>query len=197
MNFFKQRKQRQEIERKMQARKGKKAVERHLQRQRHNIQEYWKLAKRAVRLKDQKMFQQIAKFILASQKDVTQWERRLLYFDMVQARRDQIGAAAEFAHAYQAMAKSMLANSDPAQLAKIQQDIELGLAQADVMDEMLENLMDISEDMLEDMSMDVADSELSQIMQAIQAEAEEEGHTVNDADIEASLRAIEEQLGRV
>lgn len=196
MNFFKQRKQRQEIERKIEARRGKKAVEQHIQRQRRNIQHYWGLAKRAARLKDETMFKQISKFILASQKDVTQWERRLLYFDMVQARRDQIGAAAEFAQAYQAMAKSMLVNSNPADIAKIQQDIEMGLAQAEMMDGMLENLMDISEGMLDDMSVGVQDGELTQIMQAIQTEAEQEGRGVSDAEIEASLRAIEEQLGK-
>ncbi len=196
MNYFQRRKQRKEIQRKIEARRGKKAVEQHIQRQRRNIQRYWELAKRAARIKDQVMFKQIAKFILASQRDVTQWERRLLYFDMVQARRDQIGAAAEFAQAYQAMAKSMLANSDPADLAKIQQDIEMGLAQAEMMDEMLSSLMDISEDMLEEISADVADSELAQIMQTIQAEAEQEGQGISDADIEASLRAIEEQLGK-
>lgn len=196
MNFFKQRRQRKEIERKIEVRRGKKAVEQHIQRQRRNIQRYWELAKRAARLKDQAMFKQIAKFILASQRDVTQWERRLLYFDMVQARRDQISAAAEFAQAYQAMAKSMLANSNPTDLAKIQHDIEMGLAQAEMMDEMLASLMDISEDMLEEISQDVPDAELAQIMQAIQAEAEQEGQGVSDAEIEASLRAIEEQLKR-
>ncbi|MCL4831442.1 MAG: hypothetical protein KJZ86_03340 [Caldilineaceae bacterium] len=196
MNFFQQRKQRQEIERKIETRRGKKAVEQHIQRQKRNIQHYWGLAKRAARLQDQVMFKQIAKFILASQRDVTQWERKLLYFDMMQARRDQIGASAEFAQAYQAMAKSMLANSSPADMAKIQQDIEMGLAQAEMMDEMLSSLMDISEDMLDDISADVQDGELAQIMQAIQSEAQQEGEGVSDADIEASLRAIEEQLGR-
>jgi len=196
MNFFKQRKQRQEIERKIEARRGKKAVEQHLQRQRRNIQHYLGLAKRASRLQDQVMFKQIAKFILASQRDVIQWESKLLYFDMVQARRDQIGAAAEFAMAYQSMAKSMLANSNPADMAKIQQDIEMGLAQAEAMDEMLSSLMDISEDMLDGMSADVQEGELAQIMQAIQTEAQQEGQGVSDAEIEASLRAIEEQLGK-
>jgi hypothetical protein len=196
MNFFQQRKQRQEIERKMAARQGRKRVEQHITRQKRQIQTYWELAKRAVRMRNPNRVKQISKFILASQRDVTHWEDRLLYFDMVQARTDQVRASAEFAQAYQAMAKSMLANTNQADMVKIQQDIEMGLAQADMMDEMLSNMMDISEEMLEDMSADVQDGELAQIMQAIETEATQEGQGVSDTDIEASLRAIEEQLGR-
>jgi len=196
MHFFRQRRQRKEMERRIQARQGKKAVERHIQRQKANIQRYWALAKRAARLQDPEMFRKIARFILVTQRDVHMWERRLLYFDILQARRDQVTAAAEFAQAYQAMAQSMLAHSKPADLARIQQDIEMGLAQAETMDEMLAQLVEVSEDLLEEMGQEISDTELAQIMAAIQAEAEEEGQGVSDQEIEASLRAIEEQLRR-
>lgn len=195
MNLFKS-KQEKEIERKLKARQGKKAVERHVSRQRAIIQKYWELAKRAYRLKDVKMFEQIATFILMTQRDVTQWERRLVHFDMVEAQRDQVLAAAEFAQAYQEMAKSMLANTDPTSLAKIQKDIEVALMRADMMDNVLENLMDMSEGMLEETRLDDRNDEIRQIMAALKNEAEAESEAPNDAEIEASLRAIEEQLKR-
>lgn len=195
MNPFKS-KQEKEIERKIKARQGKKSVERHVQRQKANIQKYWELAKRAYRLKDQKMFEQIAAFILATQRDVHQWEHRLLYFDMVEARRDQVLAAAEFAAAYQEMAKSMLANSSPAQMAKIQKDIEVGIMRAELMDDFLADLVEMSEEMLADARQGERDGELKQIMAALQTEADQEGQVASDAEIEASLRAIEEQLKR-
>ena len=162
MNLFKS-KQEKEIERRLKARQGKKAVERHVSRQRTVIQKYWELAKRAYRLKDVKMFEQISTFILMTQRDVTQWERRLVHFDMVEAQRDQVLAAAEFAQAYQEMAKSMLANTDPASLAKIQKDIEVALMRADMMDDVLENLMDMSEGMLEETRLDDRNDEIRQI----------------------------------
>lgn len=196
MGFLRGRRERQEIERKMKARQGRRSIERHIRRQRQNVQRYWELAKRAARLRDQKMFKQIAAFILATQRDITQWERRLLYFDMVQARRDQVLTSAQFAEAYQAMAQSMLAHSSPENLARIQQDIERGFQTAEMMDEMLENLMDISEDLLEDVMSADQEGELRQIMEAIEAEAEQEAQGVEDAEIEAALRAIEEQLTR-
>lgn len=195
MNLFKSR-QEKEIERKLKARQGKKSVERHVQRQKTNIQKYWGLAKRAYRLKDQKMFEQIAAFILTTQRDVHQWEHRLLYFDMVEARRDQVLAAAEFAQAYQEMAKSMLENSSPSQMAKIQKDIEMGIMRAELMDDVLADLVEMSEEMLADTKLDERDAELKQIMAALQTEADQDGQVASDADIEASLRAIEEQLKR-
>ncbi len=195
MNLFKS-KQEKEIERKIKARQGKKTVERHVQRQKANIEKYWALAKRAYRLKDTKMFEQIATFILATQRDVTQWERRLVYFDMVEAQRDQVLAAAEFAQAYQELAKSMLASANPADLAKIQKDIEVAMLRSDMMEEVMENLMDLSEGMLQDVRLEDHGNELKQIMAALQTEAVEESQAPSDSEIEASLRAIEEQMKR-
>jgi hypothetical protein len=195
MKFIKS-KQEKEIERKLKARQGKKTVERHVSRQRAVIQKYWELAKRAYRLKDAKMFEQIATFILMTQRDITEWERRLIHFDMVEAQRDQVVAAAEFAQAYQEMAKSMLSSTDPASLAKIQKDIEVALMRAEMMDDVLENLMDMSEGMLENARLDDRNDEIKQIMAALKSEAEEESQAPDDAEIEASLRAIEEQLKR-
>lgn len=196
MNFFKQRSERKKIERKIQVRQGKKNIDRHIQKQRQNMEKYWELAKRAARIKDSASFEQISSFILATQRDITQWERRLLYFDMVEARQDQVVAAADFAESYQAMAKTMLASSNPANVAQIQQDIEMGLAQAEMMDGMMENLMDMSQDLINDTVSTSNDAELTQIMAAIQAEAADEGLGGDSAEIEASLRAIEEQLNR-
>jgi hypothetical protein len=195
-NFFKRRKEQKEIERKMQVRQGKRHIERYVQRQKQKINQYLTMAKRAYRRKDSKMFQQISAFILVTQREVLQWERRLLYFDMIEARQDQVKSAAEFAQAYKSMAESMLAVSDPANMAQIQRDIEMGLARAEMMDDMLESLVDMSEGMLSEMVSFDQDPELRQIMQSLGAEAEQEEQGALDTDIEASLRAIEEQLGK-
>ena len=196
MNWFQERKQRQEIERKMRARQGKKAVERHILKQQRNIERYWGLAKRAARLKDEATFKQISAFVLAAKRDITMWEKRLLFFDMVEARRDQVAAAAEFAQAYQEMAKSMLANSNPQNMAKIQQDIEMGMMKAEMMDDMLANLMDVSEDMLDEFGRETEAGELEQLMRDLRTEAEQEAQGLDDAEIEAGLDAIDALLNK-
>ena len=195
MNLFKS-KQEKEIERKIKARQGKKSVERHVQRQRGKMKTYWELGKRAYRLKDVQAFEKIASFILATQKDITVWERRLLDFDVIEAKRDQVLAVAEFAEAYQEMAKSMLASTNPANLAKIQKDIDMALTRAEMMDAVLDNLMDISEDILDDVKLDDGSNEFKEIMAALQTEADAESQAPSDTELEASLRAIEDQLRR-
>lgn len=200
MNLFnsEERRQRKEIERKTKVRQSKRTIEQHIQRQKKNIDRYLVLGKRAARLNDEGMFRQIATAILASQRDVMQWDRRLLYFDMVEARVDQIRAAAEFAKAYQNMAESMLENSNPSNIAKIQQDIQMGLTRAEMMDDMLANLVDISDDMLTDLSGGEQDKELAQLMESLRAEAAQESSSIaTDTEIEAGLRAIEEKLGKL
>lgn len=195
MNLFKSREEK-ELERKIKAKEGKRRIERHIVKQRKNIEKYWGLAKRAARLQDNKTFEQIAAFILATQKDIERWEHSLLYFEMVEARRDQVAAVADFARAYDAMAKSMLANSNPASMAKIQMDVERGIMRAQSMDDMLSDFMEISEGILDDATQVDHDTELRQIMSVLKAEADEESHGADSAEIEASLRAIEEQLKR-
>jgi len=195
MNLFKS-KEEKELERKIKAKEGKRRIERHIVNQRKNMTKYWELAKRAARLGDEKNFEQIAAFILATQKDVNHWERSMLYFDMVEARRDQVAAAADFAQAYEAMARSMLANSNPANMARIQLDVERGMARAQAMDSMMENFMDISAGLLDEAVGVDQQTELRQIMNTLKAEADQESQGSDNATIEASLRAIEEQLRR-
>ena len=189
-------KQEKDIERKIKARQGKKTVERHNQRQKANIEKYWALAKRAYRMRDPKRFEQIATYILSTQRDVMQWERRLLDFDMIEAQRDQVLAAADFAMAYEQMAKSMMANSDPASMARIQKDIQTAMLRAEMMEGVLENLSDISQELIDDVKLSDRGGEINQIMAALRAEADEESKAPDDKELEASLRAIEEQMKR-
>jgi len=198
MNFFnsEERKRQKELERQIKIKEGRRHLERHIKKQKEKMVKYRGLAKRAQRIGDEKMFRQIALLLLRTQRDITQWERRILYFDMIEARKDQVRAAAEFAQAYETMAQSMLANSNPANIAKIQRDIEMGLARAEMMDDMLENLMDVSEDLLPEPADAEDTADLKQIMAELAAEADQEAQGVSDAEIDASLKAIEEQLRR-
>ncbi len=193
MNLWKS-KQEREIERQIKAKEGKKAVERHIRRQKTNVEKYWELAKRAYRLRDSKRFEQISTLVLATQRDVQQWEQRLLDFDMIEAQRDQVLAAADFARSYEAMAKSMISASDPVKLANIQRDIQVALMRAEMMDTVLENFSEMSQEMLQETALNDRGGEIKAIMASLKAEAEQEAQAPDDRELEANLRAIEEQL---
>jgi len=195
LGFLERRKQRKEIERKLKVNQGKRKVIRHIRDQKKRVREFWELAKRAYRLGDAALYRKIAAIISATRQDINRWERRLVYFEMIEAQRDQVAAGAEFAKAFHAMAQSMLANANPADMARIQQDLQLGLAMADQLDDTLENLIEMTDDMLAEVEGE-RDAELEEIMAAIAREAEQEAEPGFDADIEASLKQIEEALNR-
>lgn len=195
MRLFKSKEER-ELERRIKIQENKRRIERYILKQRKKVDKYWSAAKKAVRLSDEKMFEQIATLILATQRDINNWERSMLSFEVMEARTEQIAASADFARAYEAMSKSMLANSNPANLAKIQLDVERATMRAQAMGTMMENFVDISANLLDEGAGLEQDAELRQIMETLKAEADQESNGFDNAEIEASLRAIEAQLKR-
>ena len=195
MDFLEKRKQRKEIERKMQAKEGKRKINRHVHNQQKRMREYWELAKRAYRLGDRATFQKIAKAIASTRQDVNRWERLLITFELFEAQRDQAQAGAEFMKAFEAMAQSMLISADPADMARIMQQADMALAMADQMEDRLEDLMEMTDETLADIDAE-HQGELSEIMAAIRTEAEEEAEPGFDENLEAAMKQIDEALQR-
>lgn len=196
MNYFKRRKERQEIERKMQAKEGKRKIGRHINNQQKRLRDYWGLAKRSYRLGDRSMFQKIAKAIANTRQDISRWERLLVTFELFEAQRDQAQAGAEFMNAFEAMARSMIISADPADMARIMQQADMALALADQMEDRLEDLMEMTDETLADIET-TGQGELAEIMKAIQSEAEEEGEPgFADEELEAVMKQIDESLQR-
>ena len=195
MDFLEKRKQRKEIERKMQAKEGKRKINRHVRNQQRRLREYWGLAKRAYRLGDRPTFQKIAKAIASTRQDVNRWERLLITFELFEAQRDQAQAGAEFMKAFEAMAQSMLISADPADMARIMQQADMALAMADQMEDRLEDLMEMTDETLADIDAE-HQGELSEIMAAIRTEAEEEAEPGFDENLEAAMKQIDEALQR-
>jgi|GEM_PF-1715865 len=195
LGFLERRKQRKEVERKIVVNQGKRKASRHIRDQKKRLREFWELAKRSYRLGDVALYRKIAAIISATRQDIKRWERRMVYFEMIQAQRDQVLAGSEFAKAFHAMAGSMLANANPADMVRIQHDLQLGLAMADQLDDTLEDMMEMTDDMLDDVEGE-RDAEMDEIMAAVAREAEQEAEPGFDADIEASLKQIEEALNR-
>jgi hypothetical protein len=195
MEFFEKRRQRKEIERKIQAKEGKRKISRHVRNQQKRLREYWDLAKRAYRLGDRAAFQQIAKAIASTRQDINRWERLLITFELFEAQRDQAQTGAEFMRAFEAMAQSMLISADPADMARIMQQADMALAMADQMEDRLEDLMEMTDETLADIDAE-HQGELSEIMLAIRTEAEEEAEPGFDEDLEAAMKQIDEALQR-
>jgi hypothetical protein len=196
MDFIQRRKQRQEIERRMQAKEGKRKIQRHVRNQQKRLQQYWQLAKRAYRLGDRVNYTKIAKAIAATRQDVNRWERLLVTFELFEAQRDQAQAGGEFMKAFEAMAKSMLVAADPADMARIMQRADMALALADQMEDRLDDLMDMTDETLAEIETE-HQGELAEIMAALQKEAEEEIEPgFEDKDLEAVMKQIDEALQR-
>ena len=193
--YVERRKQRQEMERRIKANQGRQMVTRHIRNQKKKVREFWDLAKDAYRVGNVALYRKISAAISATRQDINRWEQRLVYFKVIEAQRDQVLAGAEFANAFHAMAGSMLAHANPSDLVRIQQDAQMAMARADQMDMALENLVEMTDDLLSDVEGERS-AELEEIMAAVAREAEQEREPGFDADIEASLKQVEEALNR-
>jgi hypothetical protein len=185
-----------EIERRMRVKQARRKVERFIKDQQQQVQRYWELAKRAYRLNDQEILKRLVSLIMQTRRNINIWERRLLYFDMIEAQRDQAVAGAEFAQAFEAMAQTILSLAKPAELARIQAKLEQSLMVADVLEDRLEDFQASVDEMLKQAETGEERKELAEIMQMIQKEAEQEPETAVDREIEATMKQIEALLGR-
>lgn len=194
---FENRKQEREIERELQTRRGKLQIQKHIKKQREMAQKLWGLGKRALDLSDAKQFEQIGKQYLWTLEDVKRWERFLLTFEAIEARKDQAKATAEFMTSIQAMSKSMLANAKPAEMAKTQRDLELALARAQTLEETMDVMMSITDESVfaSTTSSDAdLDSSLQELEKTMKQEADKSGDADADARIAEGLKKIEEEM---
>jgi len=196
-DWFERRRQTKEIERDMQARRGKAQIRRHIEQQKKMSRKLWDLGKRAIQLGDQRQFRQIGKHYLWTQEDIKRWERYLLAFETIEARRDQARSMAEFMRSIKAMSQSMLANASPKAIAETQRDLEMGIARAQNLEQTLDYLMDVTDETIfamEEMSDEGLEASFQEIQRAMAEEAEREATDAFDERIEAGLRRIEEAM---
>lgn len=194
-SFLENRRQQQEINRRIQVKEGRRKAERHVRNQKTMLRRYWEMATKAYRLADKQMVIKIATMISATRADINRWERRMLYFDMIEAQRDQAVAGSEFAKAFDAMAKSVLVHANPADLARIQANLERSTVVAEALEDRLSDFQSTMDEQLADIEEDRPD-EIKEILAAIEKEAEAAGEPAFDAEIEASLKQIDAVLKR-
>ena len=200
LNWWRNRQRTKEIERDMETRRGKAQMRRHIKKQNEMSKKLWGLGRRALQLGDQRQFRQIGKHYLWTLEDIKRWERYMLAFETIEARRDQARSMAEFMRSVQAMSQSMLANASPKAIAETQRDLQLGIARAQDMEQTLDDLMDMTEDTvfgMEEMGDEEAETAFHELERAMAEEGE--GATAApdealDSRIAAGLRQIEAEM---
>lgn len=195
LRFLEERRQQQEMERRIKIKEGRRKAERHILNQKKIMRRYWDLAAKASRLGDTVMVKKLAALISATRDEINRWERQMLYFDVMESRADQAAAGSEFAKAFDAMAKSILVNANPADLARIQASVERSTMMAEALQDRLEDFVGIMDEQLISVE-EERPGELKEIMDAIAKEAEAAGEPGFDAEIEASLKQIDAVLKR-
>ncbi len=207
VSWWRDRQRTREIERDMQARRGKVQIQRHISAQRRMSSKLWQMGKRALQLGDRRQFASIGRQYLWTLEDVKRWERYLLAFESIEARRDQARSMAEFMRSIQAMSRSMMANASPEALASTQKDLELGIARAQNMEQMLDYMMDMTDETVfsfEEAGEEEQERAIAELEREMQAEATAEGSQtaeagagdVLDARIAEGLKAIENEMRR-
>lgn len=185
-------KQEKETERRMQVKQGRRKVERHIKNQKKQEKRYWEMAQKAYKLGNKDMLLKLARLIAQTRQNIKMWDERMLYFDMIEAMRDQALAGAEFAKAFQSMSESILASADPAMLNKIQLDLEKSSIVAEELEDRLEDFQSSMDDMLEESSSEERE-ELSEIMSIIRTEAEKSPEDALDPE----TAALEAEIDRI
>jgi hypothetical protein len=191
-DFIEERRREKEIERDMQARRGKMQIQRHINNQKKMSTKLWEMGKRAMELGDKRQFTSIGKQYLWTLEDVKRWERYLLAFESIEARRDQARSMSEFMKSVNAMSKSMMANSNP----------EVGLARAQNLEQMLDYMMDMTDETIFNTEM-LGEDEQNDAIKALEQEmkretaVEGEKETAQDSvdsRIADGLKAIEQEM---
>jgi hypothetical protein len=184
-----------ETERRIQVRTGRRKAERHIVNQKKSLRKYWEMATKAYRLSDRELVAKLAALISTTRADINRWERRMLYFDMIEAQRDQVQAGAEFAAAFDAMAKSVMVNARPEDLSRIETNLERSTMLAEELEDRLTDFQGTMDEMLSGAE-DERPQEIKEIMASIEKEAEASGEPGLDAGIETSLKQIDALLKR-
>lgn len=188
-----ERKREQELERDVQVRITKGRIRGYLESQNKMVTQLTTLAKRALALGDETRFRQVGRQLLWTQKDILRWERYLLSFEILEARRGQAKASVDLLASVKALGESLAEMAGPENMGEMQRELETGLARASNLEERMELMMDMVDHTLaSDMKVDegaLEGLEANMTDEITRQEAEK-----FDPEIESGLRKIREEL---
>jgi len=182
-----------EVERDVQLRQGKTRIRAHIAHQKEMIPKLRALAKRALAMGDEDRFQQIAKQLIWTEKDIIRWDKYSLTLDMMEARRDQVRASADLIHTVKIMTDSMTEMAGTQQVSQLQQQLDRSLAQVESMDERINLMMDIMDSTLAE-GIPADEPSLEKLRESLAEEIVSHESAQYDKEIESGLEAIRKQL---
>ncbi len=193
MRYFENRRKRREIERSIRFRQGKSRIVQFIRKGQESRKRYWQLGEKALQLGDKGQFNQIAKAYLWTVQQTSQWERYLLMLETFEARRDQMAATTSYLESMGALSKSIMAGADPAQLSRMQHDLEAALGRAQSMEESLSAVMDQSADVLFP-AVEGEDEEVGDLERMMLGETKHGEQSRLDGRIEEGIARLEEAM---
>lgn len=195
LSWFDGRQAEKEMEREIKIRQGKASIRRHIRNQQKSMERLWKLGKKALSLGDDVQFRRIGKLYLQAQEDISRWERYLLTFETLEARRDQAKATTSFLEAMKALNESLMETTSPQAMARMQQDLAEGLARAETLEDRMAVMLELTDEALLG-GESISETDLSDLQEMMGAEVVQEEADAFDARIEEGLRKIRDEMER-
>jgi len=186
-------KEEKEMEREIAFRKGVTRIQGFVKKNEQVKKRYWEAGKKALRLGDQKRFQQYARGYQYSLNLIKRWETYLLDLQMLSVRRDQVKATTNFIESMKALSQSLLSGAKPKDIVKMEVAMEKAVAQGQALDEALSVAMEVGGESLFAFD-EVSDESIKDIEQSMVGEAGRDEGESFDAEIEAGLKRIEQEM---
>ncbi len=193
-NSDRKRKER-EMERDIRFKQGLGRVRRYVEKCQASRQQVWSQAKRAAQLGDRQMLRNTLVSYLRLGDLTTRWERYILSAEHAALMRDHMKATGEFMGSLQAMSDSMMAGMNPADMVKVQANLERGMAKAQEIDEALGIVMDATSTAV--FSADgLSEEQLGSLEKQVMGEAAQDEGAKMDDRIGELQRRIEAEMKR-
>jgi hypothetical protein len=140
--FTKERTRQQQLERDMRIREARRRYEKFILTEERRAERLHKLALEAHVVGSHALRDKLAQIISQSDANIRLWKERMVYFEMMQEVMSQAQACANFAEAFHTMAQSIISAANPADLARIQSDLQRSMLFADQLNEMTEQMVE-------------------------------------------------------
>jgi len=169
--FAKERELRHQVDRDMRIREARRRYEKFIVSEEKRNQRLQKLAVEAHLVDSHLLRDKLAQIIGQSEANIKLWRERMVYFEMMQEVMSQAQACANFAEAFHTMAQSIVKAANPADLARIQSDMQKSLLFAEQLNEMTDQMVEAMDEELE--SADVANQiDTAAVLKRIVSKAE-------------------------
>jgi hypothetical protein len=139
----KERQVRQQIERDLRMREARRRYDKFIVSEERRSERLYKLKAEAHLVGSHLLLTKLTQIIGQTEASIKLWKERMVYFEMMQEMMSQAQACASFAEAFHTMAQSIISAANPADLARIQSDMQRSMLFAGQLNEMTDQLVEM------------------------------------------------------